>query len=80
MFKSLNFFINSLKFFLSLPNDYDIYLDPKNDYLINHSNPTLGYNDCEKIDWVMEQNDVRIIILDKTQLTWDKIEELIKGR
>lgn len=29
--------------------DYDVYLDPKNDYLITHVNPSLGYMDVDKI-------------------------------
>lgn len=45
--------------------DYDIYLDPKNDYLIN--------KDKEKIKRVNEQNRVNIIVLDKNNLTWEKI-------
>lgn len=58
--------------------DYDVYLDPKNDFLIEHVNPTLGYCDVDKIRWVMEQNNVRIIILTKDQLSWDVISLLIK--
>lgn len=45
--------------------DYDIYLDPKNDYLIN--------KDEEKIKRVNEQNKVNVIVLDKNNLTWEKI-------
>lgn len=59
--------------------DYDIYLDPKNDYLITHVNPTLGYSDQDKIHWVQEQNSVKIFILDKTQLDWPQIKEVIFG-
>jgi hypothetical protein len=29
--------------------DYDVYLDPKNDFLINNINPSLGFSDKEKI-------------------------------
>lgn len=29
--------------------EFDVYLDPKNDYLINHINPTLNYSDIDKI-------------------------------
>ena len=52
---------------LYLP-DYNVYLDPKNDFLIENINPTLGYSDKDKINWVMEQNGVRVIILNKNQL------------
>ena len=45
--------------------DYDVYLDPKNDFLI----PL----DIPKINKVMEENNVIVIILRKDQLTWDKI-------
>lgn len=57
--------------------DYNIYLDPKNDFLINNINPTLGYRDSQKIKWVEEQNKIHIIILDKEHLTWNKVKELI---
>ena len=36
--------------------------------VIQDINPTLGYSDKDKIDWVMEQNGVRVIILNKNQL------------
>lgn len=57
--------------------DYDIYLDPKNDFLIENVNPSLGYKDVDKIDWVASQNNIRIIILHKDQLDWNIIRELI---
>lgn len=57
--------------------DYDVYLDPKNDFLINNINPTLGYSDMEKINWVIQQNNVRIIILNKNQLSWEQIKSLL---
>jgi hypothetical protein len=58
--------------------EYDIYLDPKNDYLIENVNPNLGFKDCEKIDCVMKQNNVIIHILNKSQLTWEYIKTLLK--
>lgn len=61
---------------LYLP-EYDVYLDPKNDYLIENVNPYFGYSDVQKITWVMEQNNVTILILDKDSLTWDKIKSYI---
>lgn len=56
---------------------YDVYLDPKNDYLINNINPILKFRDTDKIKWVMEQNNIKIIILDKDHLTYEKIVDLI---
>ena len=63
---------------LYLP-EYDIYLDPKNDFLIENINPYFGYKDKDKIQWVMTQNNVKIIILDKDHLTWETIEPLIQN-
>lgn len=48
--------------------EYDVYLDPKNDYLI--------VKDREKLELVCSQNSVRIYALPKSELTWEKI----KGR
>lgn len=59
--------------------DYDIYLDPKNDFLIENINPWLGYKDVDKIRWVMEQNNIIILILDKNNLTWNKIFKKIQN-
>lgn len=47
---------------------YDVYLDPKNDYLIKNINPVLGYKDVDKIEAVMLENNIKIIILSKEQL------------
>ena len=57
--------------------DYNIYLDPKNDFLLNNINPKLGYTDKFKIEQVMSQNNIKIILLDKTQLNWDYIKQQI---
>lgn len=57
--------------------DYDIYLDPKNDFLINNNNPVLGYKDVDKIKLVEEQNGIKIIILNKDELTWEVIKNKI---
>lgn len=57
--------------------DYNLYLDPKNDFLINNINPKLGYADSYKIEQVMLQNNIRIIILNKEQLSWDYIKQQI---
>lgn len=50
-------------------DDYNVYLDPKNEYLRN--------KDKKKIDSVIEANDIRVLILDETKLTWKSILELI---
>jgi len=57
--------------------DYNVYLDPKNDYLINSINKSLGYSDIDKINWVMQQNNVKVVILNKNQLQWEIIKTLI---
>jgi hypothetical protein len=57
--------------------DYDIYLDPKNDFLIDNVNPRLGFSDKEKIRLVEEQNKLRVLILNKRQLNWDVIKTLL---
>lgn len=56
--------------------EFNIYVDTKNDYLINHINPKFGITDLEKIDNVMKQNPgVKILILDKTQLNFNSLLE-----
>lgn len=57
--------------------EYDIYLDPKNDFLIEYVNPSLGYKDVDKIKWVMERHNIKIFILDKDSLTWERIKQII---
>ena len=57
--------------------DYNVYLDPKNDYLINNKSKRFGITDVEKIKLVENQNKIRIIILDKQNLTWKSIKEKI---
>jgi hypothetical protein len=57
--------------------DYDVYLDPKNDFLINNTNPKLGFSDREKIELVQRQTGIRVIILDKNHLEWNMIETLL---
>lgn len=61
---------------LYLP-EYDIYLDPKNDYLINNVNPKFGYSDKDKIHWAEVQNNIRVLILNSNQLDWSIIKTLI---
>lgn len=57
--------------------EYDVYLDPKNDFLINNINPNLGFSDKQKIKLVEDQNSIRVIILNKTQLDWNTIKTLL---
>jgi hypothetical protein len=58
--------------------DFDVYLDPKNDYLINNVNPRFGITDIEKIKKVELQNNIKVFILNKDELTWDIIKEKIE--
>lgn len=53
--------------------DYNVYLDPKNSYLIKNINKNFGYSDIDKITWVCNQNNITILIIDKDNLSWDKI-------
>lgn len=57
--------------------DYDVYLDPKNDFLIREVNPALGFNDCVKIGLVAQQNGITIHVLNKEQLTWEHVKTLL---
>lgn len=57
--------------------EYNIYLDPKNDYLINNINPFYGIFDSERISIVSEQNNVKIIILRKNECCWEEIKKKI---
>jgi len=54
-------------FFLS---DFNIYLDPKNDYLES--------KDKYKIESASNLNNVKVIVLGKNFLEWNKIKELIE--
>lgn len=57
--------------------EFDVYLDPKNDFLINNINPSLGFSDKDKINLVEKQNKIKILILNKYQLEWNIIKELL---
>jgi hypothetical protein len=59
--------------------EYNVYLDPKNDYLINNINKYTGMLDSTKISLVEVQNNVTVLILDKHHLSWEKIRDLIVG-
>lgn len=58
-------------------DDYGVYVDTKNDYLINHVNPKYGITDVEKIKLVSQQNNVKIYILDKNNLLWSSLSLLL---
>lgn len=49
--------------------EFDVYLDPKNDYLIK--------TQCDKIRSAASHNNVKIIILSSLQLEWDSIRPLL---
>lgn len=57
--------------------EYNVYLDPKNDYIISRINEKSGLSDIEKIEIASSENNIRVIILDKYNLTWDKIKALL---
>lgn len=50
--------------------DFNVYLDPKNDYLIK--------KDKLKIELTSLQNNVTIIVLNKEELQWEKIKKKIE--
>ena len=50
-------------------SDFDVYLDPKNDYLIE--------KDRFKIEQASKRNNIRVLVLNKSQLTWDAIKMLL---
>lgn len=49
--------------------DYDIYLDPKNSFL--------RIKDEIKIQQAQIRNNIRVIVLNENQLTWNEIKKLI---
>lgn len=55
--------------------DYDVYLDPKNDFLIEHVNPRLGFKDSDKIAHAEKENGIRVLVLNQHQLSWEFIKQ-----
>lgn len=49
--------------------DYDLYLDPKNDYLIS--------KDQEKINSAMKLNKIKVVVLSVEQLTTEYISDIL---
>lgn len=56
---------------------FDVYLDPKNDFLINNVNPALGFKDSEKIRLASIQNNITIHILPIENITTEFISHLL---
>lgn len=50
--------------------EYNVYLDPKNNYLIT--------KDKRKILLCSQQNDVKIYILSKQELSWEAIQKFLR--
>ena len=59
--------------------DYNIYLDPKNDFLLSDKYKYHGLTTKEKINRVQKENNVNVLLLDKSSLTFDKIMERINA-
>lgn len=57
--------------------DYDVYLEPKNDFLIENVNPFTGIMDVEKVQLAEIENNIRVIVLNKNQLNWAYISSVI---
>jgi hypothetical protein len=49
--------------------DYDFYLDPKNPFALS--------KDQEKLKAVIEENNIKLLVLNKNELSWNSIKELI---
>lgn len=49
--------------------DYDVYLDPKNPYLMK--------KDQEKISEASKRNNIKVILLNENQLSWTNIAPLV---
>lgn len=57
--------------------DFDIYLDPKNSFLLENLNPSLGFTDKIKIELAMQYNNIKVLILTKDELTWSCVKNKI---
>lgn len=57
--------------------EFNVFLDPKNDFLMENINPSLGFSDLEKIKLVENQNNIRVLVLNKNQLNWESIQKLL---
>lgn len=59
--------------------DYDVYLDPKNDFLLSENYKYHGLTTKEKIERVQTYNNVIVVLLNKESLSFEKIMECIKA-
>lgn len=57
--------------------EYGVFVDTKNDFLINNPNPRFGITDAEKIHLVEQQNKIKVYILDKEHLSWSSFRSLL---
>lgn len=57
--------------------EYNLYLDPKNDFLIHNVNPGNGIKDIDKIAFVVEQNKISVAIIDVTNINKTYIKKLV---
>lgn len=57
--------------------EYNLYLDPKNDFLIHNINPGNKVKDIDKIAWVVEQNKISVAIIDFKNITHEFIKKLV---
>jgi hypothetical protein len=49
--------------------EFGVYLDPKNSYL--------QLKDLEKINQARQRNNIRVLMLSESQLSWDEIQKLL---
>lgn len=61
---------------LYLP-EFNIYLDPKNDFLIHNINPGNKLKDIDKIAFAVEQNSITVAIIDRKNITIEFILKLV---
>lgn len=59
--------------------DYNIFLDPKNDFLLSEKYKYQGLSTKEKIERVETYNNVKVILLSKENLSFEKIMECIRA-
>lgn len=57
--------------------DYDIFLDPKNDFLIHNINPGNKIKDIDKIAFVVEQNQITVCVIDQKNITEGFVHKLV---
>lgn len=57
--------------------EYNLYLDPKNDFLINNINPGNKLKDIDKIAFVVEQHSISVAVIDIKNISHEFIELLV---